>query len=228
MHRLFQRHDISRLPDVEGTKPKKKFKTYPIGYFHIDIAEVWTDESKLYMLVAIDRTSKYAFAELHERITRRDAANFLRRLIDAVPYKIHTVLTDNGTHFTDPKGNMWTAAELRELIARQEAFRCHAFPLACAQNDIDHRLTKPNCPWTNGQVERMNRTIKDATLRRYHYKTHDRLREHLATFLNAYNFAKRMKALRGLTVFEFVMQKWISESERFRLHPDHLIPEPNI
>jgi transposase len=41
LHRCLQRHGISRLPDVEGDKqPKKKFKSSPIGYFHIDIAEV--------------------------------------------------------------------------------------------------------------------------------------------------------------------------------------------
>lgn len=228
LHRLFQRHDVSRLPEVEGSKTKKKFKTYPIGFFHIDIAEVWTEEGKLYMLVAIDRTSKFAFAELHERVTRRIAGDFLRRLVAAVPYRIHTVLTDNGTHFTDPKGNSWTAAEIKQLSVEESRFRCHAFPLACAQNDIDHRLTKPNHPWTNGQVERMNRTIKDATVRRYHYESHDRLREHLQTFLDAYNFAKRLKSLRGLTIFEFITEKWASEPERFRLHPDHLIPGPNI
>lgn len=228
LHRLFQRHGISRLPDVEGSKPRKKFRTYPIGYFHIDIAEVWTEEGKLYMLVAIDRTSKYAFAELHERVTRRVAADFLRRLIEVVPYKIHTVLTDNGTHFTDPKGDSWTAAEVRQLLAEKALFRCHAFVLACAQNEIDHRLTKPNHPWTNGQVERMNRTIKDATVRRHHYEGHEQLRVHLRTFLDAYNFAKRLKMLKGLTVFEFIKQKWTSEPERFRIHPDHLIPGPNI
>ncbi len=37
------------------------------------------------------------------------------------------------------------------------------------QRKIDDRLTRPRCPWTNGQVERMNRTIKDATVKRYHY-----------------------------------------------------------
>jgi len=43
LHRLFQRHDISRLPDLKAeAAPKKKFKSYPIGYFHIDIAEVRT------------------------------------------------------------------------------------------------------------------------------------------------------------------------------------------
>ena len=56
---------ISRLPDVEGDKPgKRKFKAYPIGYFHIDIAEVQTAEGKLYLYVAIDRTSKFAFVQL--------------------------------------------------------------------------------------------------------------------------------------------------------------------
>src|ERR1700761_267972 len=101
LHRCLQRHGISRLPEVEGSKPsKKKFKAYPIGYFHIDIAEVRTAQGKLHLIVAIDRTSKFAFVELHEKVTRRDAADFLRRLVEAVPYKVHTVLTDNGTHFT--------------------------------------------------------------------------------------------------------------------------------
>ena len=79
LHRCLQRHGISRLPEVTGDKPaKKKFKAYPIGYFHIDIAEVHTEEGRLYLFVAIDRTSKFAFAQLHEKATRRVAGDFLR------------------------------------------------------------------------------------------------------------------------------------------------------
>src|SRR6516225_8888072 len=104
LHRCYQRHDISRLPDVEGDKPAKKaFKKYPIGYFHIDIAEVRTEEGKLYLFVAVDRTSKFAFAQLHGKAGKMVAAQFLQDLIDAVPYKIHTVLTDNGIQFTNRK-----------------------------------------------------------------------------------------------------------------------------
>ncbi len=227
LHRLHRRHDVSRLPDVEGPKPKKRFKAYPIGFFHIDIAEVHTEEGRLYMLVAVDRTSKFAFAELHERVTRRVAADFLRRLIAAVPYRVHTVLTDNGTHFTDPKGDGWTAAEVKRLLAEKARFRRRSFALACARNDVDHRLTKPHHPWTNGQVERMNRTIKDATVRRRRYESRDQLRAHLKTFLDACNFARRLKTLKGLAVFECISAKRASEPERFRLHPDHLIPGPN-
>jgi hypothetical protein len=59
------------LPEVEGDKAKKqKFATYPIGYFHIHIAEVQTEDGKLYMFVAVDRASKFAYAELHPRATR--------------------------------------------------------------------------------------------------------------------------------------------------------------
>src|SRR3712207_531841 len=112
LHHCLQRHGISRLPEVEGDKPdRRKFKAYPIGYFHIDIAEVRTEEGRLYLFVAVDRTSKFAFVELHEKATTRVAADFLVALIKAVPYKVHTVLTDNGTHFTTP-GNKGSAAPL--------------------------------------------------------------------------------------------------------------------
>ena len=68
LHRSLQRHGISRLPDVEGDKAaKKKFKAYPIGFLHIDIAEVQTAEGKLYLYVGIDRTSKFAFAQLVDK-----------------------------------------------------------------------------------------------------------------------------------------------------------------
>src|SRR5262245_37577493 len=61
LHRCLKRHAISRLPEIEGNRPsKKRFKAYPIGYFHVDIAEVQTAEGKLYLYVAIDRTSKFA------------------------------------------------------------------------------------------------------------------------------------------------------------------------
>ena len=76
LHRCLQRHGISQLPDVEGNKPaKKKFKAYPIGFFHIDITEVRTEEGKLHLFVAIDRTSKFAFVELHEKATTMVAAD---------------------------------------------------------------------------------------------------------------------------------------------------------
>ena len=208
LHRCLQRHGISRLPEVKGDKPaKKKFAKYPIGYFHMDIAEVHTEQGRLYLFVAIDRTSKFAYAELHPDQTRTTACQFLRQLIAVVPYRIHIVLTDNGIQFTNRLKDKW-------------AFK-HLFDRICEEHGIEHRLTKVNHPWTNGQVERMNRTIKDATVKRYHYETHDELKEHLTEFLAAYNFARRLKTLRGLTPYEHISKCWQIEPERFRLNPHH-------
>src|SRR3954452_24627719 len=82
LHRCLQRHGIGRLPEVERSKPpKKKFKAYPIGYFHIDIAELQTAEGKLYLYVAIDRTSKFAFVQLVRKTGRTSASAFLEALI---------------------------------------------------------------------------------------------------------------------------------------------------
>ena len=208
LHRLFQRHGISRLPEVEGEKTsKRKFKSYPIGYFHIDIAEVRTEQGKIYLFVAIDRTSKFAFAELYEKAGKMNAAKFLHHLIKAVPYTIHTILTDNGIQFTDRKTDRLSFE--------------HIFDRICRENDIEHRLTKVNHPWTNGQVERMNRTLKDATVKRYHYDSHDQLERHLKTFLAAYNYAKRLKTLKGLTPYEYICKCWTETPDQFRLNPTH-------
>lgn len=88
-------------------------------------------------------------------------------------------------------------------------------------------MTKPNHPWTNGQVERMNRTLKEATVKRYHYDSHDQLRQHLSTFLAAYNYAKRLKALRGLTPYEYICKIWTDKPDQFRLNPIHHTLGPN-
>ena len=217
LHRCLQRHGISRLPDMEGDKPKRqKFKRYPIGYFHIDIAELRTNEGKLYLFVAIDRTSKFAVARLVDKANRKTAWEFLETVLEAVPYKIHTVLTDNGIQFCEQPRNRNTAYS-----------RPMRFDMICAANGIEHRLTKPNHPWTNGQVERMNRTIKEATVKRYHYENHDQLRTHLSDFLDAYNYARRLKTLSGLTPYEYICKIWTSEPDRFILNPIHQMPGLN-
>jgi hypothetical protein len=121
------------LPEVEGGKlSKKEFKACPIGYFHIDLAEVQTAEGKLYLYVAIDRTSKFAFVQLVKKTRRTSASAFLKALIAAVPYKIHTVLTDNGTRYADGP------------TAR---YATHMFDMRCRENGIEHRLTKLKHPW---------------------------------------------------------------------------------
>lgn len=166
MHRCLERYGISRLPEIDGDKPEKQlFATYAIGYVHIDSAEVSTAEGKLRLLVAIDRTSKFIFLRLVESASKMEAAQFLRDFIESVPYRIHTVLTENGVQLNSS----------RQVIYDSQ----HIFDRVCDEHGIVNRLTKVNHPWDYGQVEQINRTIKDATVKRYHYDIHAQLRTHL-------------------------------------------------
>ena len=207
LHRCFKRHGVNRLPESDSKPAKKRFKAYPIGYFHLDICHLSSDEGKLYLFVAIDRTSKFVFTELLDGYKREDACGFLHRLIAAIPYRIHTILTDNGKQFTLPANT--------KRRSKQD------FDTICEANGIEHRLTKPYHPWTNGQVERMHRTLKEQTVYRYFYQTHEELRQHLEAFVQAYNFAKRLKALKGRTPYEFIYDKWRENPDIFHRDPHH-------
>ena len=146
LHRCLQRHGISRLPQVEGeASPKRKFKAYPIGFFHVDIAEVQTAQGKLYLFVAIDRASNFAVAQLVDKANTQTARAFLEALVAAVPYRVEIVLTDNGIQFADlPKNRSGPTARLRG----------HPFDRACREHGIEHRLTKPNHPWTTDVIDK--------------------------------------------------------------------------
>ena len=102
----------------------------------------------------------------------------------------------------------WTPEDIKAMRAENVPFHCHSFEAACADLEIEHRLTKPRHPWTNGQVERMNWTI-EATVKRLHYAGHDQLRLHLADFMAAYNFSRRLKTLNSpLTKSGLVDSLW--------------------
>lgn len=67
----------------------------------------------------------------------------------------------------------------------------------------------------------MNRTLKEATVKRYYYETHGQLRSHLDDFVTAYNFARRLKTLKGLSPYEYVCRTWVNEPQRFTQNPHH-------
>jgi transposase InsO family protein len=166
--RCCQRHGISRRPAVAGDSPATQtFKQSALGACHLDSAEVHTADGRLSLLAARDRASTLAVAERQEKATRRLAATCRRARIAAVPSRPPTVVTDHGTPGT-------ALAPFRRGAAQpQEAQQPHGVDLMPAVDDAgepqgrDHRLTKPGQPWTNGQVERLNRTRKEATVKRH-------------------------------------------------------------
>jgi Integrase core domain len=211
--------------DAAAVDNKKKFKSYPIGYFHIDLTEVRTKEGKLFLFVAIDRTSKFAFACLVKQATRRAAANFLNELIKAIPCRIHTpfspttALTSPLQAMPDrpPQPSSWQCNGVKSSWLMPSNTPAPAMILITGS-------PSPITRWTNGQVERMNRTIKEATVQTYHYENHAQLQEHLIAFINAYNFARRLKTLAGFTPYQFICSCWQKQSHLFKSNPHHHSP----
>ena len=173
-----------------------RFAETTIGDVHIDSCELRHADGKLHMFLAIDRVSTFTFVEFYDKAGKMNAAAFLTHAVEAFPCKIHTVLTDNGIACADlPKNRTGPNVAFLGI---------HIFGRTCAEHGIRHKLTKPYHPWTNGQAERMNRTIKDATIKAFHYPDLDSLKAPVVAFVRTCNFAKHLKALRWKTPFEAI------------------------
>jgi transposase InsO family protein len=157
LDRCLRRHGVGNLNALKPAKPRevpKGFKSYESGYLHMDVKFLpqMADESKRgYLFVAIDRATRWVFVEVKENKTAACAKSFLNALHKACPLKLQKLLTDNGKEFTD---------RIFAPRARQPTGE-HEFDQLCQALGIEHRLTKPKTPRTNGMVERFNGRIAD-------------------------------------------------------------------
>ena len=146
-----------------------------------------------------------------ELITKPFCTGNLKNFIADCPFKIHTILTDNGSQFT--------YALLAEHLRPKD--KIHPFDAVCEAEGIRHKLTKFKHPWTNGQVEVMNKIIKKNTTKTYHYDSVDDLKKHLMAFLLAYNFQRKLKALKFKSPYDTLISIWTSKPELFKINPTH-------
>ncbi len=139
LHRCLERYGISRLPiSPDQASERGKFAQTAIGYVHIDISELRLAEGKLNMFLAIDRVSKFTYVEFRDDAEKMNGAEFLRGTVEAFPYAIHTVLTDNGMAFADlPKNRNGST---RRYLGT------HIFDRVCNEHGIEHKLAKPYHP----------------------------------------------------------------------------------
>jgi len=210
LHRCFQRYDIGHLP-LTGAKQslgEEGFKGCPIGILRVDFAEVQTGKGKQQLYVAMDHTSKVIFAEVNPQAKWVTAADFLQRVLEKLPYEVHTILTDRGIQFK-PWAPHFLPGE-------------PSFDDVCQTYRAKRKLLEPAHCWTKKQVEHMTHKFEEAITQSFRHQTTEELNKHLQSFLLAYNHTKCLKALRGLTPHEFVCTQWQNNPSVFTCDPSTL------
>lgn len=156
VYRSLKRHGLNQLPS-EPASPPARFEPTPAGYVHIDLKHLPRLEGRPgYVFVAIERVTRFAHIEIVEQRDAQTIAACLERFLAAFAYPVHTILTDNGSEFTDRFGGAYWHKGGRGVSGH------HAFDRVCAAHGITHKLTRPFTPKTNGMVERFNRRIAKA------------------------------------------------------------------
>jgi transposase InsO family protein/transposase-like protein len=214
LDRCLRRHGVGNLRDLKARDPRPKhsgFKAYEPGYLHIDVKylpQMADETSRRYLFVAIDRATRWVFVRITNNKTAANARRFLRDLERACPMRIRTILTDNGKEFTD------RLFGLRKRTATGK----HEFDKMCSELDIEHRLSPPQHPQTNGMVERFNGRIEDV-LQSHHFRSGEELEATLHRYVWLYNQQLPQSALGSKTPLQ-AMKDWHKlKSELFKKQP---------
>ena len=216
LDRCLRRHGVGNLHDLQAKDPRPKhkaFKAYEPGYLHVDVKylpQMAEETSRRYLFVAIDRATRWVFIRIFKAKTAANARRFLRDLERACPIRIRTILTDNGKEFTD------RLFGLRKRAATGE----HEFDTLCASLNIEHRLTPPKSPQTNGMVERFNGRVEDV-LQSHHFRSGEELEMTMHRYVWLYNQQLPQSALGSKSPLQ-AMKDW------YKLKPELFKKQPYI
>jgi transposase-like protein len=191
IHRCLKRYGISGRPEKQKTDPRQTFTTdAPAGFIHVDLKHLSRIDGKpAYAFVAIDRATRFVYLEIHGQRDAKTAAAFLDRFLRAFPLKVHTILSDNGSEWTD------RFAVDKKAKPHDAPSGSHPFDRLCAKHKIRHKLCRPFRPQTNGIVERFNRRLSEHLARvpfnaAGHHKSfpsHAKRNDYILTFVHDYN-----------------------------------------
>jgi len=219
LDRCLRRHGVSNLADLipreapERT-PVTGFKDYEPGFVHVDVKylpQMPDQHAREYLFAAIDRATRWVYVEILPTKSAANAAGFLKRLLKAAPFKIVTLLTDNGKEFSD----RFCATGQRQPTGR------HRFDQVCAEHAIDHRLIKPRHPQTNGMIERFNGRIADI-LNTTRFRSGEHLHDTLTRYVKLYNQHIPQRALQHSAPIDALKRWYRDKPELFHKRPYNL------
>jgi transposase InsO family protein len=203
--RILRRHGVPRLAECDpltgqviraGRRGRERYeRRRPGELLHVDVKKLgriphgggWRAHGRRadvrgrgigydYVHAAVDDHTRLAYAEILPDEKGSTAAAFLRRAaawFAGLGIAIERVLTDNAFAYR----------------------HSHAFAQAIADIGAVHRFIKPHCPWTNGKVERFNRTLQLEWAYRKIYTSNARRAAALPGWLKRYNHTRPHSAL---------------------------------
>ena len=227
LHRLLQRHGCSRLPQKgqqetgHETTGVGTFKDYGPGFLHIDCFYLpKLDGKKHYCFVAIDRATRLVFLHVYQAkdkeaatADKEAATAFLKGCLEFFPFQVEKILTDNGREFT--------LAGFRNRYG--PAKTVHPFDAICQGAGIEHRLTRPYTPKTNGMVERTNGLIKERTTKKNRYQNGPEMEDDLHSWFVLHNFYRKNRRIGKITPYQAVCNWHRKQPELFLREPTSLL-----
>jgi len=214
LDRCLRRHGVSNLHALKPKDPKaphQAFKAYQPGFLHVDVKylpQMADEHKRRYLFVAIDRATRWVHVAIMPDKSAASARRFLNALHKACPIRITHILTDNGKEFTD-----------RLFASRErEPSGNHEFDQLCDALGIEHRLTRPRTPKTNGMVERFNGRIADV-LKTNRFVSGEDLEQTLLRYVHLYNHQLPQSALQSRTPFQAMKDYFKSNPELFKKKP---------
>jgi transposase InsO family protein len=154
IYRCLRRHGIAGYPPRTAPDPSQRFEQTAFGFVHVDLKHLPRLKGEAaFVFVAIERTTRFASIEIVPRRDAQTIAACLDHFLASFGHRVHTILTDNGSEFTDR-----FAVDMKGKPDGKPSGH-PPFDRLCRQHGIEHRLTRPFHPQTNGLVERFNRRL---------------------------------------------------------------------
>lgn len=213
VYRTLRRHGLGKLASKQQQETGQSgvFKAYDPGFLHIDCFYLPKLEgTKHYCFVAIDRATRLAYLAVYEHKDKVSATDFLKQCQEYFPFRLHTILTDNGREFT--------LAGFKNRYGTKVT-KSHSFEGLCQSLGIEQRTTKPYTPKTNGLVERMNGLTKENTTKLHRYETVDQMKRDLDEWLVRYNFFRPHGRLGRKTPYEAALEWYGKRPDLFTQKP---------
>ena len=212
LHRLFVRQGVGRL-QAKSKREKKKFRNYTPGFVHIDTFNMpKIGGKKRYCFLAVDRATRLLFLKVFDNKSKRSSEGFLKAATDFFPFKIHRILTDNGSEYTN------------HYYKGGRPCKKHPFDALCEQLGIFHKLTAVRTPQTNGMAERMVQMVKKKALQPLRFDSHASMEQAVCWWAVTYNHFRKHGSLKRRTPLEVACQWYNEKPEIFTRNPNTIKP----